>query len=73
MRMTQKELILEYLARFKSITPMDAFNDLGITKLSTRISEMEQDGIHFKHIRESSKNRFGKTVNYMRYEREETL
>lgn len=46
--MTQKEQILDYLKRFETITPMQAFGDLGITKLATRISEMRRDGIEFK-------------------------
>ena len=30
---------------FGSITPMDAFSDLGITKLATRVSEMREEGV----------------------------
>ena len=37
--MSQYEMILDYIDRFGSISPMEAFMDLGITKLSTRISE----------------------------------
>ena len=36
--MTQREQILLYLHTFGSITPMEAFADLGITKLATRVS-----------------------------------
>ena len=59
--MTQHEMILAYIDRFGSISPMEAFNDLGITKLATRISEMRRKGHEFE------KNRFGKTCHYMRY------
>lgn len=45
--MTQKQRILKYLNDFGTITPMQAFHDLGITKLATRISEMKKDGTHF--------------------------
>ena len=65
--MTQKELILEYITRFGSITPMQAFSDLGITKLATRISEMKKDGMQFKIETIKSKNRFKKTVHYAKY------
>lgn len=67
-RPTQKDRILDYLKRFGSITPMDAFNDLGITKLATRVSEMRDDGIEFKIIIEHGKNRFGTPTHYARYE-----
>lgn len=66
-RPTQKDKILDYLHRFGSITPMDAFYDLGITKLATRISEMRDDGIEFKITIERSKNRFGDSTHYARY------
>ena len=66
--MTQKERILNYIDQFGSITPLEAFRDLGITKLATQISLMiRQDGIEFKKEFEKSKNRFGEPVHYMRY------
>ena len=46
--MTQCEQIMDYLHQFGSITPMEAFADLGITKLATRVSEMRKDGREFK-------------------------
>lgn len=65
--MTQHELILKYIADFGSITPMEAFGDLGITKLSTRISEMRKDGMEFKIESVKGKNRYGKPTRYARY------
>ena len=65
--MTQRELIIQYLNDFGSITPMEAFRDLGITKLATRISEMKRDGMMFKQELVTSKNRYGKNVQYMKY------
>ena len=65
--MTQAERIIKYIRDFGSISPMEAFRDLGITKLSTRISKMRQDGLEFNKTRESSKNRYGEKVTYMRY------
>lgn len=67
--MTQHELILKYLEDFGSISPLEAFKDLGITKLATRISEMSRNGINFQKKMESSKNRYGAKVHYMRYSR----
>ena len=65
--MTQCEQIIEYLNQFGSITPMEAFADLGITKLATRVSEMRKDGREFKIETVKSTNRFGKTVRYAKY------
>jgi len=63
----QQTDILCYIYEFGSISPMEAFSDLGITKLSTRISEMRSMGVCFDQAFEGSKNRFGKNVRYMRY------
>lgn len=65
--MTQREAILQYIADFGSITPMQAFTDLGITKLATRISEMRKDGLEFNIETVRDKNRYGKTVHFARY------
>lgn len=65
--MNQWEKIIQYINDFGSISPMEAFSDLGITKLATRISEMRKDGIEFEQNWECSKNRYGQPVRYMRY------
>ena len=65
--MTQREAIIEYITEFGSITPMQAYSDLGITKLATRISEMRKDGMKFKIDTVLIKNRYGKTVTFAKY------
>ena len=65
--MTQREAIINYITEFGSITPYQAFADLGITKLATRISEMRKDGMRFKIDTVKVKNRYGKTVPYAKY------
>lgn len=67
MREKQSQRIINYIDRFGSITPMEAFTDLGITKLATRISEMRKEGIEFKKERITAKNRFGEEVGFMKY------
>ena len=67
MKVTQQQLILNYIEDFGSITPMEAFADLGITKLATRISEMRKTGMRFKIESVKSKNRYGKTVRFAKY------
>lgn len=65
--MTQAERIEKYINEYGSITPMEAFADLGITKLATRVSEMKKDGYVFEQKYIEGKNRFGENVYYMRY------
>ena len=65
--MTQRDAIIEYIETFGSITPLEAFADLGITKLATRISEMRRSGMQFKIEMVKSKNRYGKLIYYAKY------
>lgn len=67
MKITQRERIVEYIRKFGSITSSDAYNDLGITQLATRISELKEQGYEFKTEWESKKNRFGEPVTFKRY------
>ena len=61
---TQRDAIIEYITEFGSITPIQAFADLGITKLATRISEMRKDGWTFNIEMVSTKNRYGRSVSF---------
>ena len=63
----QHKDILFFIYIHGSITPMDAFSELGITKLATRISEMKIIGVHFGQNYESRVNMMGKKSHYMRY------
>ena len=65
--MNQHQLILQYLDDNGSITPMDAFRELGITKLSTRIGELARMGYQFDRVMETSLNRYGHECRFMRY------
>lgn len=66
--MTQHDLILAYLKEHGSITPMDAFHNLGITKLATRISELKKMGHEFDQQTIRGKNRYGKWEHHMSYQ-----
>ena len=67
--MTQHDRIRQYIDDFGSITPMQAFYDLGITKLSTRINEMIRRGYEVKKEIILSANRYGEPTRYMKYKR----
>ena len=70
--MTQHEQIIDYIRSFGSISPMEAFMDLGITKLATRVSEMIRNGVAFIKEPVVSKNRYGRPVTFMRYRLDES-
>ena len=63
----QHKSILTLIIIKGSITPMDAFAELYITKLATRISEMKKLGIRFDQTYESRTNFLGHKSHYMRY------
>ena len=63
----QHDLIMTYLDEHGSITAMEAILELGITKLSTRISELERRGVHFEKQWEEGKNRYGAVERHLRY------
>ena len=65
--MTQKDLILKYIADFGSITSFQAYADLGITQLATRIKELKAKGYEFKTEPQKTHNRYGKPVHFVKY------
>ena len=65
--MTQKERIVKYMDDFGSISTMEAFTQLGITRLASRIHELTRNWLAIKKEMVSSKNRYGEEVHYMRY------
>ena len=65
--MTQKQAVLDYIAENGSISPMQAFYDLGITKLATVVSVLIREGHKIKKDNEQVKTRYGKTVTFKRY------
>lgn len=68
---TQKQLVLQYLKDFGSITSLQSFADLGITRLAARISDLKEEGYSFKTEIVKQKNRYGKVVRFAKYTLEE--
>ncbi|HIQ90735.1 MAG TPA: helix-turn-helix domain-containing protein [Candidatus Coprosoma intestinipullorum] len=64
---TQAERVLEYIKRFGSITTLEAFRDLGVTRLSARIFELRNKGLNIDSTSVTSKNRYGETCTYAKY------
>ena len=65
--MTQVERIMQYIEDYGSISSMEAFRDLGITRLAARISDAEADGVVFNRTKEAVTNRYGEKVYFTRY------
>ena len=60
-------MVLQYMNDFGSITTMDAFMDLGCTRLPARISDLKDQGYKIADRTEVGKNRYGRKVNWKRY------
>lgn len=69
MKQTQCQKVKRYLIEFGSITPIQAFFDLGVMRLAARIKELEATGMQIEHKRTKGENRFGETVWYTEYKR----
>lgn len=67
MENNQKKKIIDYLKKKKSITPQDAFFDLGIMRLAARMSDLKKDGYNIQMEMETGKNKYGEPVRYARY------
>ena len=67
MREKQEIRVIKYIERFGSISPMEAFSDLGITKLATVVSRLKRQNMQFYQYYETTYNRFGEVCHYMRY------
>ena len=65
--MNQRQQILQYIEDFGSITSYEAYIDLGITQLATRIKELKGQGYQFNYRWITKKNRYGKPVRFKEY------
>ena len=65
--MTQRERVTKYINEFGSISSLEAFRDLGVTRLADVVFKMKKDGIEFNTQTEKSINRYGDAVYFARY------
>ena len=59
--------MLDYIKKFGSITTLEAFRDLGVTRLSARIFELRDKGLNIDSTNVTSKNRYGENCTYAKY------
>ena len=67
MKLTQCERIIDYMNQFGSISSFEAFTDLGIVRLASRIHDLKGQGYNITSEMKTSKNRFGETVFFKVY------
>ena len=63
----QQQRVLDYMLQHGSITSMEAFRELGVTRLSAVIFVLKRKGYNIKSVTESFKNRYNEPVSFSRY------
>ena len=71
-KLSQKDKVLRHLKEVGPITPLEAFNDYAIMRLTSRICELKDEGHKIKSELISSKNRFGEKASFSKYTLDET-
>ena len=67
MKISQCQRILHYMMRFGSISTLEAFNDLGVTRLASRIHDLKRRGYKITSETQTGINRFGETTSFKVY------
>ncbi len=60
----QNKMLLEYLQANRSITALQAVQDLGITRLSARVYDLRSEGYDISMRMQAGRNRFGRAISY---------
>ena len=67
MKSSQCARIIEYMQVFGSISTLEAFNDLGVARLASRVHDLKGMGYNIESEIKSSKNRFGEKTYFKVY------
>ena len=67
MRVTQCQRILDYMHQFGSISTLEAFKDLGVARLASRIHDLKCMGYNIESETKSAANRFGEKTYFKVY------
>ena len=65
--MSQADRVLQYLEDGNTITTLNAFKELGITRLAARVHELKRDGHNVKKNTISVTNRFNERCAVAEY------
>lgn len=71
MKVTQCQRIIDYMHQFGSISTLEAFRDLGVARLASRIHDLKSMGYNITSETVSSLNRFNEKTYYKVYRLEE--
>ena len=71
MKITQCQRIIDYMKRFGSISTIEAFTDLSVTRLASRIHDLKAQGYNIVSTVGTAKNRYGETVHFSIYKLKE--
>lgn len=71
MKITQCQRIIDYMRQFGSISTIEAFNDLGVARLASRIHDLKGQGYNIVSTTGTAKNRYGETVHFSIYKLKE--
>ena len=66
-KMTQCRRIVQYMQKYGSITQQEAGDNLGCTRLASRIADLKKQGYQIRTVREHGENRYGEPTSYARY------
>ena len=64
---SQYDMVLNYLKVYGEITPLDAYREFAVLRLSSIIYNLRKDGYNIDTEYTTSKNRFGASVTYATY------
>ena len=67
MKQTQCQRIIDYMHQFGSISTLEAFRDLGVARLASRIHDLKGMGYNIVSETKSSRNRFGEKTYFKVY------
>lgn len=67
MKINQCQRIVDYMRQFGSISTLEAFNDLGVARLASRIHDLKGQGYSIASETKISKNRYGESVSFKVY------
>lgn len=71
MKINQCQRIVDYMRRFGSISTLEAFNDLGVARLASRIHDLKVQGYNIISETKTGKNRFGESTSFKVYRLED--
>ena len=67
MKITQNEMVIDYIDVFGSINALEAMRDLGIYRLASRISDLKRQGHKIKSKMVAVRTRNGGTTHIASY------